>query len=90
MILLYRTTLEYSHNSPREIYYQTDAKTDLSRTELISPSAAEELTNESMNKFRQHKPRSSTAEDESCDSGDYFVSLSKDMKTMKTIPVSEL
>ena len=86
----FRSTLEYNHNSPRELYYQTDAKTDLSRSELISPSAKEELTNDSKNGLRQHKPRSSTAEDESCDSGDYFVSLSKDMKTMKTIPVSEL
>ena len=86
----FRSTQEYNHNSPRELYCQTHVNPDLSRTELISPSAAEELTNESMNKFRQHKPRSSTAEDESCDSGDYFVSLSKDMKTMKTIPVSEL
>ena len=85
-----RSTLEYNHTSPRELYYQTDAKTDLSCTELISPSKADELTNESMKSFRQHKPRSSAAGDESCDSGDYFVSLSKDMKTMKTIPVSEL
>ena len=90
MILLYRTTLEYNHSSPRELYCQGDAKTDLSRTELISPSAEEELSYDAKKGLRQHKPRSSTAGDESCDSGDYFVSLSKDMKTMKTIPVSEL
>ena len=86
----FRSTQEYNHNLPRELYYQTDAKTDLSSSELISPSAEEELSYDAKEGLRQHKPRSPTAEDESCDSGDYFVSLSKDMKTMKTIPVSEL
>ena len=40
--------------------------------------------------YRQYKPRISTTGEDSCDSGDYFLSLSKDLKTMKTIPVSEL
>ena len=86
----FRSKQGYNRNSPRELYYQTNAKTDLSSSELISPSAEEELSYDAKKGLRQHKPRSSTAEDESCDSGDYFVSLSKDMKTMKTIPVSEL
>ena len=57
---------------------------------LMKTSSVENSSPENHPKFRQYKPTTSNAGEESCDSGDYFFSLSKDMKTMKTIPVSEL
>ena len=57
---------------------------------LMATSSVEDGSPEIQQKFRQYQPTTSTAGEESCDSGDYFWSLSKDMKTMKTIPVSEL
>ena len=50
---------------------------------LLSASSTEDVASETKKRFRQHKPRTSITGEESCDSGDYFVSLSKDLKTMK-------
>ena len=57
---------------------------------LVTATSSEDTPCTGKEKFQQHKPKPSTNGDESCDSGDYFFSLSKDLKTMKTIPVSEL
>lgn len=58
---------------------------------LLTTPSAEDVSQERRQYFRQHKPQVSTNNgEESCDSGDYFFSLSKDMKTMRAIPVSEL
>ena len=53
-------------------------------------SSVEDVIPERQPKFHQYQPKNTTAGEDSCDSGDYFLSISKDMKTMKAIPVSEL
>ena len=58
---------------------------------LTTNLSTEDLTKERRQHFRQHKVSNpNNGGEESCDSGDYFFSLSKDMKTMRAIPVSEL
>ena len=56
----------------------------------INTTTEEESVHKNERHYRQYKPKISTTGEDSCDSGDYFLSLSKDLKTMKTIPVSEL
>ena len=57
---------------------------------LTTNLSTEDLSQERRQHFRQHKVSNPNTGEESCDSGDYFFSLSNDMKTMRTIPVSEL
>ena len=92
-IFLYFRSSERYDSDLDEICNRPRTNNDLPHDGILLTTnlSSEDISLERRQHFRQHKvPNHDNAGEESCDSGDFFFSLSKDMKTMKTIPVSEL
>ena len=87
----FRTNERYGRADTNERFCRLSGSQQLPHDGILVTTSSNEVKScEGKQPFQQHKPKLSTNGEESCDSGDYFFSLSKDMKTMKTIPVSEL